>query len=220
MKNSHGHFLGWLATILAIDFLTGFFFYTSSFYIFTRTPLLAISALFFVIAALLNIMLVWRLHLINFSAQSPWLSRFAMIIGVLGSDIVFIGTANDFLNTIAGHNLIVSFPFSQAQSIIVVGYGFIGIWLLMLNYQARMHDTWPHRLAWLGILTGIIMAAGLFALPRVFIPYVSLYHKPGPELGELVGNLGWMVIYPMWSIWFGREALKGQDRDQHLQSFV
>jgi hypothetical protein len=64
------------------------------------------------------------------------------------------------------------------------------------------------------------MAIGLFALPRVFIPYVSLYHQLIPELGELVGNLGWMILYPIWSIWFGRVAVQGQSGGQGIRSFV
>jgi hypothetical protein len=64
------------------------------------------------------------------------------------------------------------------------------------------------------------MAVGLFAIPRVFIPSVSLNHEPVPEIGELVGYAGWMLIYPIWSIWFSRIAVKDQQAGQHLRSFV
>jgi hypothetical protein len=139
---------------------------------------------------------------------------------MIGSLIVLIGSGIDLLNTIVGHNLIILYPLSQTQSIIAVGYAFIGIWLLSLNVQARFHDTWSRRLAWSGFLTGAIMAMALLAIPKVFIPYVSLYHKLVPELGELVGDLGWRLFYPAWSIWFGCVILKGQYEGQHPQSFV
>jgi len=138
---------------------------------------------------------------------------------MIGSFIVFIGSALDFLCAILGHSFD-TIPLSQTRSIIVVGYAFLGIWLLLLNYDARFHDTWLRHLAWLGVMAGIIMATGLLALPRIFVPYISLYHEPVPEIGELLGDVGWMLFYPIWCIWFGYVCLKDQYGGQHLQSFI
>lgn len=218
MNNSLSRSIGLLSIAIGIGTLIGVVFYWLSFRIFDGTPLLMISASIIAIGALLNIMLARRLHL-NFQARSPRFSQFVLFAGMLGSLIVLIGSALDLLSAISGHSFDV-FSLSQTRSIIVVGYAFIGLWLQMLNYDARFHDTWPRYMAWLGIMAGIIMATGLLALPRIFVPYISLYHEPMPEIGELLGNVGWMLFYPIWSIWFGYVCLKVQYDVQHLQNFI
>ena len=219
MNNSPSRGSGWLAITIGIGILIRIVFYELSFHVFNRTPLLIISAFLIVIGAFLNPTLIWMLRR-NIHAQSLVLRQFIFLTGMIGSLIILIGSGFDFLNTIVGHNLIILYPLSQMQSIIAVGYAFIGIWLLSLNVQARLHDRWSRRLAWSGMLTGAIMAIALLAISKVFIPYVSLYHSLVPELGELVGDLGWRLFYPAWSIWFGRVILKGQYEGQHPQSSV
>lgn len=157
---------------------------------------------------------------LGFRTKSTWFSLFLLIIGTIATFILLIGSAFELLNNIVGHNLFIWFPLSQTLSIVVVGYAFIGIWLLMLNYQARLHDTWSRPLGWLGIIAGAIMAIGLLAIPRIFIPYVSLHHLIVPELGELIGNLGWMFFYPIWCIWLGSVYLKGMYRGRHPEAFA
>lgn len=234
MNNSYSRSIGLMAISIGITSFMGLITYSMAgfgvltSYILTMrpfnmtpllsiTPLLAIRAFMILIGALLNLRFVWLIYL-DFRTQSHWFSLFMLISGMIGSFIVFIGSAVDFLNTIAGHDLIIWFPLSQ--SIIVVGYAFLGLWLLLLNYQARFHDTWSHGLAWLGIIAGTIMTIGVLAIPRVFSTSVTLNHELVPELGELVGILGWMFFYPIWCIWFGFGYLKGMYSDQHLQGFA
>ena len=185
----------------------------------STTPLLAIRAFIIVIGALLNIGLVWMIYL-DFRTKSTWFSPFVLMTGMFGSFVVLIGSAFELLNRVVGHHLIIWFPLGQTLSIIVVGYAFIGIWLLLLNYPARLHDTWSRRLAWSGIIAGAMMAIGLLAIPRIFIPYVSLSHLIVPELGEMAGNLGWMFFYPIWCISLGFVYLKGMYGGEHPQNFV
>lgn len=218
MNNLLSRSIGWLSTVIGISTLMGIVFYWSSFHIFNGTLLLMISTFMIAIGALLNIMLVQKLHL-NFRAQSPRFSKFVLLAGMLGSLIALIGSALDLLSAILGHSFDV-FPLSQTRSILVVGFAFIGIWLLLLNYDARFYDLWPRGLAWSGVMAGLIMMTGLLALPRLFIPYVSLYHEIIPEFGELLGNVGWMACYPIWCLWFGYVCLKGRHRGQILQGFL
>jgi hypothetical protein len=216
MNNSPSRFLGLLAVINGIDILVGIVFYELSFHVNNRTLLLTMGAFLILIGALLNPALVSRLYR-HFGAEPKWSSRFLLITGMIGSIIALIGSGFDFLNTIVGHNLVILYPLSQTQSIITIGYAFLGIWLLLLNGQAGLHIAASRRLTSLGIITGTIMAVGLLAIPKVFIPYVALYHQPLPELGEIVGSLGWRLLYPTWSIWFGSVLGKGQYGSQHLQ---
>jgi len=219
MNNFPSRIPGLLAISIGVDILIGVLLYVLSFQIFNRTPLLTIGTFLILMGALLNPALVWMFHH-NFHGEPLGLRQFMVIIGMIGSLIVLIGSGFDFLNTIVGYNLIILYPLSQTQSIIAVGYSFIGIWLVLLNFQARLHNLWSRRIVALGIIAGTIMMIGLLAIPRIFIPYFSQYRVLVPELGELVGNLGWRLIYPAWSIWFGRVILKGQYGVQHLQSFV
>jgi len=224
MNNSSSRTIGWIAILIGITSFMGLTAYgmaglsglTS--YILTMrpfnmtpilsiTPLLAMRAFLILIGLFLNLRFIWMIYL-DFRTKSSWFSLFLLMTGMLGSFLVLIGSAFELLNRIVGHNLIIWFPLGQTLSIIVVGYGFIGVWLLLLNYQARLHDVWPRPLGWMGIIAGIIMAIGLWAIPRVFIPYVSLSHLIVPELGELVGSIGWMIFYPVWCIWFGFVYLK------------
>jgi len=236
MNNSSSRTIGWIAISIGITSFMGLITYgmagfgVLTSYILTMrpfnmtpilsiTPLLAMRAFLILIGVFLNLRFIWMIYL-DFRTKSPWFSLLLLMTGMIGSFIVFIGSAFELLNDTVGYSLIIWFPLSQTLSIIVVGYGFIGVWLLLLNYQARLHNAWPRGLGWMGIIAGIIMAIGLWAIPRVFIPYVSLYHLLVPELGELVGHLGWMFFYPIWCIALGFVYLKGMYDGKHLQGFA
>jgi len=189
------------------------------FRVFGPTTLWTGRAFIITVGTLLNMILIWLIHR-EFPPALSWFSQLVFFIGTLGSLLALIGSSFDLLNAMVGHSLIIWFPLSQTPSIIVFGYGIVGIWLVLLNFDARVQAAWPARVAWLGMISGVIMAIGLFALPRIFIPYVSLSHQLVPELAELVGTLGWMIVYPIWSIWFGSVATKDPSRGQQLQGLV
>jgi len=236
MNNSSSRTIGWIAISIGITSFIGLITYGMAGFgvltsyiltmrpfnmtsIFSTTPLLAFRAFLILIGVLITLRFMWMIYL-DFRTKSNWLNLCILVIGMIGSFIVFIGSSFELLNDTVGYSLIIWFPLSQTLSIIVVGYGFIGIWLLLLNYKARLRDAWPRGLGWMGIIAGIIMAIGLWAIPRVFIPYISLYHLIVPELGELVGHLGWMFFYPIWCIWFGFVYLKAPNDSPHLQGFA
>src|SRR5215207_881233 len=189
MNNSFSRTIGWIAILIGITSFIGLITYgmagfgVLTSYILTMrpfnmtpilsiTPLLAMRAFLILIGLFLNLRFMWMIYL-DFRAKSPRFSPFLLMIGMIGLFFVLIGSAFELLNRIVGHNLIIWFPLGQTLSIIVVGYGFIGVWLLSQNYQAQLRDAWPRGLGWMGIIAGIIMAIGLWAIPRVFIPYVS-----------------------------------------------
>ena len=208
-----------VAIALGISLLTGTIFHRLSFRVFDPTPVWISRAFIILVGTILTMILVWMVH--RELRQEPSLFHVPVfLIGMPGSIVALIGSSFDLLNAIAGHALIIWFPLSQTQSIIAVGYGFIGIWLLLLNFHSRLLGLWSTGLTWLGMISGLLMAMGLFAIPRVFIPYVSLYHQLVPELGEVVGNWGWMIIYPIWSIWFGSLEVMDRHGDRELHNFV
>ena len=214
MNNSLPRSIELLSSAIGIDSLIGVILYWLSFRIFDRTPLLSVSAFMIAIGAFLTGMLVWGLAR-KFPARLPRNGNFVSSVGMFGALIIFIGSVLDLLIDIQGHALN-SFPLSQTRSILVIGYALLGIWLVLLNLSVRFHSTWPQHITWLGIITGTIMAAGLFALPRIFIPAISLNHEPLPEIGEWMGSAGWMLFYPIWCIWFGYVCLKDQSGAHHM----
>jgi len=70
------------------------------------------------------------------------------------------------------------------------GFGFIGIWLLLLNVQAMQVQAWQSYLMGFGFLVGTIMIFGL------------------------AGNspLGFVILYPIWCVWLGRHILRNASR--------
>lgn len=60
------------------------------------------------------------------------------------------------------------------------GFGLIGIWLLILNFQAVLTKSWFEHLIGLGFFAGIIMQS----------------------------PLGFGILYPIWCIWLGRHLVR------------
>lgn len=126
--------------------------------------------------------------------RSPRFSQFTLISAlVVGALVVFVGSAlvicditGWFLAGLMNH----------------FGYTLVGLWLLGLNYYfAQRRRTWPRRLVRFGLITGAIMAIGLLTGPGI----VGRVDDPGlapwfVNVGQL-GSLGWLLLYPIWSIW-------------------
>jgi hypothetical protein len=71
------------------------------------------------------------------------------------------------------------------------GFSLIGVWLVILNFQAMQTKPWPNYLIGLGFFAGIIMILGLAVnLPLEFI-----------------------ILYPVWCIWLGSHILKKAGKD-------
>jgi hypothetical protein len=216
MINISPRFPSWLARCIGIAIFVGAVCYEFSFDVFNRAPLLIIGAIVLFIAGLLNPVLVWIAYR-RWGSQRKISSQFILLVGIIGSIVTLISSGFDITNVSVGYNPFIVFPLSQTQSMITAGYGIMGLWLLALNIEAGFQKTWPRRLIWFGIATGIIMAVGVLAIPKVFIPYVSLYHHLVPELGKLTGNLGWRFLYPVWVIWLGGVSQKSQHDPPALQ---
>jgi hypothetical protein len=84
----------------------------------------------------------------------------------------------------------------------------IGLWLLGLNYSVKQSDPWPHGLITFGIIIGVIMALGLVVAPGIFNGIDSWESAPWyiNYIG-LPGGIGYLVLFPIWCILFGRTLL-------------
>jgi hypothetical protein len=91
------------------------------------------------------------------------------------------------------------------------GFALVGLWLLGLNSLAWQADRWPRRLVRFGLASGAIMAIGLLTGPgivgRVDEPELAPWFV---NVAMAVASLGWLLLYPIWSIWLGRLLLSNR----------
>jgi hypothetical protein len=149
------------------------------------------------IEAILSALLAWMLYPAH-RAYSPRLSPFLLTAALVGALVASIGSAFVIFDVTG---------WSLAGLMNVFGYALVGLWLLGLNYSAQRRGTWPRRLGQFGLVTGASMAIGLLTGPgivgRIDDPALAawfVYVAP-------VASLGWLLLYPIWSIWLGRLLL-------------
>jgi hypothetical protein len=194
-NNSPSPTLGWLAiatggVILIGDVSLILFFAIGSFFGTFNDLCVAFAA---ILSALLSLIL-YPSH----SAYSPRLSQMLLIAALVGALVASIGSAFVIFD-ITGYFL--------AGLMNFFGYGLVGLWLLGLNYSARRRNGWPRRLVRFGLLSGASMAVGLLTGPGI------VGHIDNPELAPWflyvapVASLGWLLLYPIWSIRLGRLLL-------------
>lgn len=149
------------------------------------------------VGAALSAVLAWRLHPWH-RAGSPRQAGVALAaasagapVAVAGSVLVLTGRTGWYL----------------AGLYTTGGYAAIGIWLLALNLSALRRGAWPRQTAWLGVVTGILMLAGFLAVPGILNGVDSPEDAPLMVNAGLGGALGWLVLYPIWSLSLSRALL-------------
>jgi uncharacterized protein DUF4386 len=83
-----------------------------------------------------------------------------------------------------------------------LGYGAVGLWVLVVNVLALRGNVWPRLLAYLGIAS----AVGYFlVLASMVIPNFS-------SMALVVAAIGGVVIGPIWYIWMGLTLYRDNSR--------
>jgi hypothetical protein len=88
------------------------------------------------------------------------------------------------------------------------GNALIGLWLLGMSYSAGQNNSLPSGIVTFGIVVGLILALGLATLPGI-LAKVDAWDA-APWYVNYIGQasaLGWLVLYPVWCILFGRDLL-------------
>ena len=101
-----------------------------------------------------------------------------------------------------------------------VGYALIGLWVAALNYSVRQLNLWSQRLVKFGLISGLIMALGLLAIPAI-INRIDAWEM-GPwyvNYVGLLGSLGELLLYPLWCILAGRVLLLTQNQRRGTMSW-
>jgi hypothetical protein len=148
-------------------------------------------------AAISSALLAWMLYP-GHRELSPRLSRFILAAALAGALVAFTGSVFVIFD-IAGWFL--------AGLMNFFGYGLVGLWLLGLNYLARRMARWPRRLIQLGLVSGAGMAIGLLTGPGIVVRVDDPELAPWFWYVAPAASSGWLLLYPIWSIWLGRLLL-------------
>ncbi len=188
--------LGWVANALGgltlIGVVSLILFFTAGAFFGT------LSDLCIALEAILSALLAWMFYPAH-RAYSPRLSRFLLTAALVGALVAFIGSAFVIFE-VTGWFL--------AGLMNFFGYALVGLWLLGLNYIfAQRRNRWPRRLVRFGLVSGAIMAIGLLTGPGIVGRIDDPELAPWFVSGAQVASLGWLLLYPIWSIWLGRLLL-------------
>jgi hypothetical protein len=158
-------------------------------------PFGTLNDLFNALLAISSAVLAWMLFS-GGQSQSPPLGRVALIIALAGALLAVVGSVLA-ISHITGWYL--------AGLYLAAGGAMIGLWLLVLNYSAWRDNSLPHGLIVFGLISGLIMALGLVAIPGVlrgidrqaydFTVFNSIWWT---------GTLGLLVLFPIWCVLLGR----------------
>lgn len=177
-----------LAFIFLLIFFVGYFNDIPSLYIFGSINDV-LGSLEAVLSAILATILIF-----SQSKRWIWLNLIGAILSWIGVFIVMLDSlmAGGIISKASASILRIKYGFpalltTHNQDF---GFGLIGVWLIILNFQAFQTKSWPKLFIGAGFIASILMTIGL----------------AGSN-----GALGFVFIYPIWCIWLGRWILQGKD---------
>ena len=186
--------IGWvaiatgIAVILAVIFLTLMYTVDMSFG--------KVNDVFNSIIGISSVVLAWMLYAEHHS-KSPLMSQIALVLAVVGAIFTIIGSVL----------IIYGFTdFVLAGWYTGIGNALIGLWLAAFCYSMLSGDTLPHNLVIFGIVAGVFMAIGLIGISGIFAGIDSM-DMPWYLYIAFFGYLGTYILYPIWTIWLGRNLL-------------
>lgn len=150
------------------------------------------------VTAILSAVLAWMLYSQYQPLLSVW-SRVALVLAVVGALVVTIGSVMVISGTTGWY---------LAGLYMAAGNALIGVWLVGLNYSALQSNLWSRGLAIYGIVAGAVMLLGLAVIPGMVARMDAWDAAPWyvNYIGQM-GALGYLVLYPLWCILFGRFLL-------------
>ncbi len=154
--------------------------------------------------------MTWR------SGAAPGPANGAVVISValLGATVAVIGSALILSDTTG---------FFLAGLVSSTGFALIGVWLHLLNrwIASNGDQGWPARRLTLGKLAGAVMALGIISIAGAVMGLDDMGAAP---VWVHVGGISWLgtyILFPVWSIWFGRALAEQRPpgtETGHLQS--
>lgn len=142
-------------------------------------------------------MLAWMLYA-EHRAMSPLISHIALALAIIGAVFSMVGS------------ILILYGFTDfflAGLYSGLGNALIGLWLMAFCYSMQHSDAFAHSLILFGFGVGAIMALGLIGIPGILARIDSMAFMPWYLYVALFGWLGTYVLYPIWTIWLGRNLL-------------
>ncbi|CAG1007038.1 hypothetical protein ANAEL_03485 [Anaerolineales bacterium] len=146
---------------------------------------------------ILSVALAWMLYA-EHHARSPLVSQIGLILVAVGAIFTIVGS------------ILIIFRFTDfvlAGWYTGVGNALIGLWLVAFCYSMLNSDVLTHSLVVFGIVTGAFMAMGFLGIPGILARVDTMESLPWYLGVGYFGFLGTYVLYPIWTIWFGRILL-------------
>jgi hypothetical protein len=184
--------IGWVAlgtgivVFLAVIFLILMFTVSISFG--------AINDVLNIIIGISSAVLAWMLYA-EHHAKSLGMSQIALIFAILGAIFSIVGS------------VLILYGFTDfflAGLYSGLGNAFIGLWLMAFCYSMQRSDVLHHSLILFGFVAGGFMTLGLIGIPGILARIDSMVSLPWYLYIALFGWLGTYVLYPIWTIWLGR----------------
>jgi hypothetical protein len=187
--------IGWMAivtgvsTIFAVVFLILMYTVNMSFG--------KVNDVFNSIVGISSVILAWMLCAEHHS-RSPLMSQIALALALVGAIFTIIGS------------ILIIFDFTGfllAGWYSGIGYALIGTWLAAFCYSLLRGNVLPHSLIIFGILTGTLMGIGMLGIPGIIAGVDSMESMPWYLYVPFFGWIGTYILYPIWTIWSGRNLL-------------
>jgi hypothetical protein len=150
------------------------------------------------IIGILSVILAWMLYA-EHHAKSPLMSQISLLLAVVGAVFTIIGS----ILIIYGYT-----DFVLAGWYTGVGNALIGLWLAAFCMSMLRGNTLPHNLVTFGIVVGGVMGMGLLGIPGILARVDTMESLPWYLGVGYLGFLGTYILYPIWTIWFGRILVK------------
>ena len=141
--------------------------------------------------------LAWMLYT-EHHGKSPLASQITLALAIIGAIFCIVGSVL----------IIYGFTgFLLAGWYSGVGNALIGLWLVVFCYSIRRSDTLPHNLIMFGFVVGVFMAVGLIGISGMFAKIDNMESMPWYLYIAFSGWLGTYILYPIWTIWLGKNLL-------------
>ena len=187
--------IGWVAIVTGISVILAVIFITlmATVNMFFGT----VNDVFNSIIGTTSAVLAWMLYA-EHHAKSPLMSQIALALAIIGAIFSIVGS----ILIIYGFT-----DFLLAGWYSGVGNALIGLWLVAFCYSMRRSDALPHSLILFGFVVGAFMAVGLIGIPGIFARIDNMEFMPWYLYSAFFGWLGTYILYPIWTIWLGRNLL-------------
>lgn len=187
--------IGWVAIVTGISVILAVIFIT----LMTTVNMFfgAVNDVFNSIIGILSAILAWMLYA-EHHTKSPLMSQIALALAIIGAIFSIVGSVL----------IIYGFTgFLLAGWYSGLGNALIGLWLIAFCYSRRRSDALHHNLIMFGLVVGAFMVLGLIGIPGISARIDSMESMPWYLYIAFFGWLGTYILYPIWTIWYGRDLL-------------